>query len=457
MTAVPTRTHRRRLAIAATFALAAGTLGAVNAVPASGLIGPAGVRPGHSITVFHNIDFVAVFGYGPVGRQITVRVVRNGVMIGSATGRTVSTPEGPGMEVNHGPEGAPVPGDCWEGSTPDIQPGDRIVVVDGAARDEVLVDDIRFTGEPAEEAGGDIVVPFTAIDASGAPIALNRIDSAEFRAASNNQVRFEAPNVLVEAVAGGAPGEYQMRYPSPFTPSRNDDQEPFDQDQLRTALLGDGHSVGFGHVAPPPREAMLVDGLADTPGPAPGCEAAPSATAGVTSVTPSVINRGTPATASLRVAGMSQDATEVLVRLRDANSTVQQPATLSAETGAQTWRAAFTPAQRTGSIRIIPLNDGVDNTVTKTVVRDMVAPRVPRASLPSGLYRRAQRVTLNAGPGERIRYTLGNGTQPAPTASRGKLYRGEQIRIVRTRTLKAVAIDRAGNRSQVARFRYRIR
>ena len=448
--------RRKRSAMVAAAVLAAGTLGAVNAVPASGLIGPAGVRAGKSITVFHNIDFVAVFGYGPVGSPITVRVVRDGVTIGSATGRTVSTPEGPGMEVNHGPEGAPVPGDCWEGSTPDIQPGDRIVVVDGAARDEVLVDDIRFTGDPVAEANGDVTVPFTAIDAAGTPIALARLDSAEFRATS--RLRFEATDIAVQAAPGGAPGEYQMRYVAPFAPSRNRDL--LNQDQLRTLLLGDGHAIGFGHVAPPPREAMLVDGLADTPGPAPGCEAAPAGTEGVTSVTPSVINIKQ-AGATLRIQGISDGAAEVQVRLSDANSTVTVPATLdtSPTTGLQTWTATVPGDQLTqlsGNIRVTALIDGTAAAMTKTVVKDIVAPKAPISSLRSGTYRGTQRVTINAGAGDTVRYTLGDGTQPRPTVNRGQVYRGGQILIRRSRTLKMIAIDKAGNVSSLARYRYRI-
>jgi len=452
--------RQKRAAVAAVAALAAGTLGAVNAVPAEGLVGPAGVRAGKSITVFHNIDFVAVFGYGPVGRLVTVRVVRNGVTIGSATGRTVSTPEGPGMEVNHGPEGAPVPGDCWEGSTPDIKPGDRIVVVDGAARDEVLVDDIRFTGDPAEEANGDITVPFTAIDAAGTPIPIGRIDSAEFRAASNNQVRFEGADVLVEAAPGGGAGEYRMRYVAPFNPSRNDDENPFDQAQLREALLGDGHAVGFGHVAPPPREAMLVDGLADTPGPAPGCEAAPTLNHGVSNVTPAVISRRTPATRDLHVGGFTSGATEVRVRLTAGTRQVTAPATLRGTTGQQVFEATI-PQRRLrtlqGRIRVAALVDGAQAGGTRTLIRDTVAPAAPRTSLRSGTYRGRQRVALFTRAGQTIRYRLARGAVAAPRRNSGQVYRGGQILIPGTRTLKAIAIDQAGNVSPVAKRRYVIR
>jgi hypothetical protein len=57
-----------------------------------------------------------------------------------------------------------------------------------------------------------------------------------------------------------------VRYRSPFRPARN--RPEWNQQQLRRALLGDGHAVGFGHVAVLPAEGMLIDGLTDTPGPA---------------------------------------------------------------------------------------------------------------------------------------------------------------------------------------------
>ena len=41
------------------------------------------------------------------------------------------------------------------------------------------------------------------------------------------------------------------------------------------------HAMGFGHVAPLPLEAMLVDGVDDVPGPALGCEGSPSEANGI--------------------------------------------------------------------------------------------------------------------------------------------------------------------------------
>lgn len=287
---------------------------AMSTVPAEGTV--VDMAAGHNITVFHNIDFVATFGHA--AETFTVEVRRNGVLIGSSTGPTVDTPEGPGLEVNHGPEGPAVDGDCWVGHTPDIRPGDRISVSGAGFTDAVIVDNIGFTGRPKELRNGDIVVPFNAYRANGRAIRPAAIDSAEFRAATNNSVRFEGNRVKVERRPGAKPGQLWQRYPSPFRPSRNDDQNPFNQRELRRALLRDGHATGFGHVAPLPQESMLYDGLGDTPGPAIGCTNSPSAKWQVSNVAPDAI---TPANRArgFTVSGRTFDAERVMVRLVDSD------------------------------------------------------------------------------------------------------------------------------------------
>jgi hypothetical protein len=455
---------RMRLGHTALIASAAMAATALAGVPASATLSGPGVSDGHNVTVFHNIDFVAVFGW-TLGEELTVNVTRDGVQIGTSTGLAVETPEGPGLEVNHGPEGAPVAGDCWVGHTPDIRPGDVVTVSNGTLTDQVTVDDIGFTGKPFEAPNGDILVPFVARRANGNAIPQGFVDSAEFRAASNNQVRFEGTDVLVQARPGGAPGEYQVRYQSPFRPTRNDRDNPFGQAQLRRALLGDGHAVGFGHVAPLPLESMLHDGLTDTPGPALGCEAAPSAQWKVNSVAPGTINLVTQAN-GLTVRGVSQDATAVTVALSDNDpATTGNPSTTvtpAQATGRQTWTAMFTPQQLRDLNRTIrvtatfAVDGGQITDSSRTVLKDVARPNEPRASLASGVYQRPREVALRAG-GAQIRYTLGNGSQAAPSATTGARYTGRRIRISSTQVLKAVAIDNAGNLSTVARYRYRIR
>ena len=443
--------------------VAAGGLAAsaLAAVPASATI--VNVEPGHNVTVFHNIDFVAVSGWGD-GEEITITVERRGALIGTATG-PASDPEltgSSGLEVNHGPEGAPVAGDCWEGHTPDIRPGDRISVTNNVVTDTVVVDNIAFTGRPREMRDGDIVVPFVAKRANGRAVPIRLIDSAEFRAAANNQVRFEGAAVRVQRRQGAGPGQYQMRYNSPFRPSRNDDENPFNQRQLRRALLGDGHAIGFGHVDPLPLEGMLHDGLDDLPGPAPGCEAAPSAQWKVTRLAPQAINRNT-IDNGLTVRGLARDVDSVRVALTDRDpATAGAPvraATLSRPAGQQAWRAEFgvrQVRQLDGRIRVTATFDLGGQTFTdrQTILKDLTPPNRPRSSLASGSYNEPKRVALRARAPE-IRYTIGDGSQRGPTARRGTVYQ-RRVRITASQVLKAVAIDRAGNVSRVARFRYRI-
>ena len=462
-----TSARRKRSALLGAAALTAGTLGALDAVPASGSIGPAGVRANRVITVVHNLDFVAVGGYVQLGRKVTVRVVRNGVTVGSATGNTTHIADfGAGLEVNHGIDGTFLrPGDCWDGHTPDIRPGDHIVVTDSTGRDEVVVDDIAFTGRPVQEPDtGDVVVPFRAVDARGDAIPAERLTATSFR---DDQLRYETADIALEPVAGVA-GEYQLRYRAPFAPTRGADDTPdpgetpdpgdppLTQDDIARSLLGEGHRIGFeGAVG---GEGMTVEGVTDTSGPAPGCEAAQAVSSGVSSVTPLVTNASN-ATAPMVVTGFSEDASVVEVQLRDATGTVTAPAQLSGPTGQQTWRASVPAtelAALSGDIRVTALVDGAPAEVVQKAVRDTEAPVAPTVSLTAGTYRGVQGVTIDADPTDRVRYTLGDGAQPDPSATSGQLYRGGEIRIAGTQTLKVVSVDEVDNVSPVVSRRYRI-
>jgi hypothetical protein len=211
---------------------------------------------------------------------------------------------------------------------------------------------------------------------------------------------------------------------------------------------------------------MLQDGLTDSPGPAPGCEAAPSAQWKVTAVAPGSVNLSNRAD-GLTVRGLSHDATSVNVVLSDKDpATTGAPArsaTLSAAAGRQQWTANFTAAQLrnlNGRIRVaatFTLAGGSFADRSMTVVKDLVAPNAPRASLRSGTYSRTKRVALRSAAANQIRYTLGNGKQARPTRNSGNVYRGHRIRLSATQTLKMIAVDRAGNVSPLAKRRYRIR
>ena len=231
-----------------------------------------------------------------------------------------------------------------------------------------VVDNIAFTGRPKELKNGDIVVPFNAYRANGRAIPPTFIDSAEIRAAANNQVRFEGRrSVRVERRPGAKPGQLWQRYPSPFRPARNDDENPYNQAQLRRALLRDGHATGFGHVAPLPDEAMLHDGLADTPGPAIGCAGA-SARWQVSRVAPQTITPDNRAR-GFSAAGRTFNAQSVLVRLVDSDRgeprrIVEKRATLNGNG----WTVSFRPRQLRaldGRFRVSSLHTlvGEDNAI----------------------------------------------------------------------------------------------
>ena len=64
---------------------------------------------------------------------------------------------------------------------------------------------------------------------------------------------------------------------------------------------------------------MLLDGLSETPGPAPGCKAAPSAQWGVTTAFPGAVNASNLAR-GLTVRGLATGATAVNVEPRDGTA-----------------------------------------------------------------------------------------------------------------------------------------
>src|SRR5256885_10318761 len=100
----------RCLAVATAFAAALAA-----APPALAVISSPPAFP-HEVTVFPQRDFVTVDGW-PANTDVRVDVLRNGVNIGTAVGKTDAT----GLaEINH-PGGF-----CWIGFTPDIMAGDVV-------------------------------------------------------------------------------------------------------------------------------------------------------------------------------------------------------------------------------------------------------------------------------------------------------------------------------------------
>jgi hypothetical protein len=144
----------------------------LSAQPAS-----AAVTVGSNITVFPNRDMVSAVGY-QVGEQLTVEVVRNGLVVGTTSGpaATFGQPgkEEVGLEVNHGPAGAPQPGDCWTGGTPDIVSGDVVRVTSARGVDSTTVNGVNFTGVRPTQVGNSVVVSGTVTAGSALTVELRR-------------------------------------------------------------------------------------------------------------------------------------------------------------------------------------------------------------------------------------------------------------------------------------------
>jgi hypothetical protein len=472
-------------------------VGTAAAPPAGALlsgVGPRALEAGENITVFHNIDMVTVSGYGPAGSVATVEVVRAGVRIGRASGPTVSGPEGIGLEVNHAPPGVPVPGDCWEGSIPDIRPGDRIVVTHAGDVDEVTVDGIGFTGAPVlegpEPAGGGarpvlandapaatgnrVVVHGVALRADGTPIPVAALDGGEFR---DGQYRLTPQVVETDSVGG-----FALVYPFPYNGNIKSDGRG--EQARQDALVNPAglHMAGFGHAAPPPPEAMMVEGFDDVPTVALGCTN-PVATDAITQVTPDSVNiaaRDAEAAnpgGELVVSGVARDASAVSVRLDDADAVTDDALQATAvvtdapdagRPGSQLWTAKFPLADvvaaglAEGSLTLTATltHATAPATVrTATLLKDLTAPAAPTADLPSGSYYGTQRLTLGAADQaqETVHYTTAAGTPAAPTAADpiAPVAPGT-LAVAASQTVHAAAVDRAGNVGAVLARTYTI-
>jgi hypothetical protein len=126
------------------------------------------------IVVFPERDFVVTEG-GPANQALKFEIRRQGFVIGTASSSQVTpsllTDADGLLEVNH-PGGL-----CWSGSTPNILPGDKLVVTDEASPTDgfaVTTQNIRAT--QAEIVGTDVVVHGVALNGDGSPMPLSRVE-----------------------------------------------------------------------------------------------------------------------------------------------------------------------------------------------------------------------------------------------------------------------------------------
>jgi hypothetical protein len=404
------------------------------------------VRAGKNISVFANVGFVAAFGYA-VDSTMTVQLARDGHVIASATGLAVSTPDGGALEVNHGPLGAPQPGDCWPNFTPRVLPGDELRVTGDGATDTAVVDDIVIAADPFS-VGDDVVVEGTARYGDGTPIPPRALNSGEVR---NAGPRVRANPTKVERIAGSEAG-WRATYERAAVPAygvfRNDDNSGLDE--VRLAILTGDHAMGYGHVVPLPAVTPVAEGVGDRSGPALGCEGSPLVGAdAITTLSDDVVNI---ASGDLTVGGVSTPGSAVTVTVDDA-SVATAPVVVATDEGPSgAWSATVSRAQleslRDGTLTASA--SGAANTLS--LPKDTTAPAAIAASPAPGTYPAAQFVTLGTGDAaDVVRFTR-NGATPTPTSPRAT----GSISVTSSQTLTAFATDAAGNSGPVQTFAYAI-
>ncbi len=409
-----------------------------------------------TVTIFPQRDFVSVEWNG-TGRQLSFDLTRNGVAIGHAQSDQVNPPlrtDPAGLlEVNH-PGGL-----CWSGSTPDVLPGDRLMVTEtGNPADGVAATTVNVTAQPAEQVGTDIVVHGAALNADGSPMSL---DSVEQRIINPSFLDVGLPRRDVRATTAPRPGDGLLAADPLVAGGWTATYDFLTAEQRSTALAGETRGMAWQGVnAAGDRLGVTIYEAGLTGGPGmPECPAAANYT--VAASTPSAVNLANLA-GGLTLTGAAQDASNVTVALDDqdpSTSAVTASTTPSPASGAQSYSVSFTGAEVAGlsdgtltATSSFTVPAGTISGTSKSIEKDTVAPAAPTSDVPAGQYPSTQLVTLSLPVGEDpssvIRYTT-NGAIPDLNSSSV-----QPVAISSSRTLKAVAIDRAGNVSPVASLDY---
>ena len=427
-----TMTRRRKATVAVAAAIVVTTPAMAAAVIDSPPAAPL------EVVVFPERDFVVTEG-GPGNLALNFAIIRNGVTISTAAGTTDATGL---LEVNH-PGGV-----CWQGVTPNILPGDVLRVTEQANPANGYEVRTQGVSSPqAEIVGSNVVVHGVALDDAGNPLPLSRVEQRivqpDFREPpeplEKRDIRATTDdgNLVRDNSPGAAPGAFIATH-SGLTAI-----------QREKAIAGQTRVLGWQRTAPNgDRLGITIFEAGELGGPGfGGCPQARDYA--VTAFSRPSIKIGHD---GVTVSGTHNDATEVQITLVDGAAATTDPSRV-ATLNAGTFRAAFTRAQvnglRDGTIRAVgsfTVGGTPISGVVKTIVKDLKAPRPAQSDTRSGVYQRAQSVSLFRAAGEartsRIFYTT-NGRTPGL----GSLRFVRPIRISSTKTLRAVVVDQAGNKS----------
>ncbi|MBT2547003.1 Ig-like domain-containing protein [Arthrobacter sp. ISL-65] len=157
--------NRPRLAAAITAGALVALAVPTAVVPAFAVISDPGT---HIITVFPERDMVSAEGYA-AGDHPTIQVLRGGAVIGTSS---VLTPAAGIVEVNH-PGGG-----CWEGTTPDIRPGDVVRVLTAPdVGDQTSVGNVTVTQPATKINASTVVMKGTAVATGGGQLPADQLEA----------------------------------------------------------------------------------------------------------------------------------------------------------------------------------------------------------------------------------------------------------------------------------------
>jgi hypothetical protein len=440
----------RAAAAAIVVAATAGPLETAQASPVEGLP----VTPGHTISVSHETDFVGAYGYAP-GQPLKIEVYRGERNIAHVSAQAVVTGRGGGLEVNRGTTGIAVPGDCWAQITADIQPYDRIEVTDSQGiKEAVLVDDIRVTTGPVLAPDASVTLSGHARSAAtGAAIPVARLRG---EARGDGELR-AAP--AFTAGDRGVTGSFRAGFSAVQQPAYGVTRGAEGVADVASAIVAGEHAIGFANAT----ETQMAD-IGGQTGPASGCEAAPAAgTNAATSLDDAIVTRES---GDLTITGTAAfDVERVDLRVSDG-----QHEPLASGTGDLVAAPrAPAPAARAWSVTVPErsldtLAQDATLTITPTFIggtpasgappvlsvrRDIVAPRAPVSTPGPGEIEPGGEVAVRAEAGATIHFTT-DGSQPLPSSPTFDL----PLALDAPTTLKAIAIDAAGNMSTVAKLSF---
>jgi hypothetical protein len=369
---------------------------------------------------------------------LTATAIRNGVTLSTATAHTDNAGA---AAVNGGG------GDCWQGVTPDLLPGDTIQIDgtdSGGPFTDTMVVGALTSGRPIQP---DPLVNTVLVHGT----AINRPPEGqlEARIIGSSADNFDDPRASSSGrVLRAAVGSFPIHYDGPTGGDWTATFSGLTAADVNRALNS------------PDSRAVIRVTLSDLTisqnpvarGPRAPCVAPFSQTA-VTSTNHTTINIANVG-ANLNLGGVVSAAGPVSVSLNDQNPAtlpVTANANVSAGTGTRTWTVTIPAASVAG------LSDGTITASmtptggTLTMLKDTVAPPAPTANPLPGSYETTQSVTLSAQAGSTIHYT-NNGTTPtafSPAAPTG-------IQVTASQTLNAIAIDAGGNPGAVGTFAYTI-